>query len=176
MTLRCVGTDDVACVAPGRLRHSWLDNQVLLVLRPASVEKLVPGQLAALVAAWRDEGTDLLHYARAFPDVVDPGAFLRQFSERKSAVANVGLCADLSAKFEAAFRLDVGLSVGDFRQRLLAAAEQLSTALDDLADDLRQRADASSLSMRDPKLSATLESAKRVHELLGAAPRGVCLV
>lgn len=171
-----ISTDDFACVAPGRLRHSWLDNQVLLVLRQGGILNVSPVQLSRMVEAWTHDAGDLLRYAHAFPDVVDPGVFLRCFARKRNVAVSDAMCAELSAKFEEAFVAGAGRSVADFQVQLVAASEQASLSLDALVNDLRHRAPGSAVSTQDPTLLAALRSASRVHELLGLAPRGVCLV
>ena len=172
-----VGTADFECVAPGRLRHSWLDNQVLLVLRRAHDSKLTCSRLSSILSSWRDDGADLLRYAKVFPGVVDPGAFLREFSKSRSVAANESLCSALTGKFETSFHNAVGMRVEVFRDQLVAASDRLGIALAALGTELGRLAPADIVRAEEvSSLQPALQAAMQVHELLGMAPRGVCLV
>jgi hypothetical protein len=175
--MRWVGTDDFECVAPGRLRHSWLDNQVLLVLRRTHDSKLTCGRFLSIVSSWRDDVAELRRYAQTFPGVVDPGTFLRQFSENRSVAANESLCSALTEKFEAIFYIATNMSVGAFRGQLIPASDRLDVALGSLEADLGNLANGDIVPMEElSNLQEARQATMRVHELLGIAPRGVCLV
>ena len=177
MKMRCIGTDDFECTAPGRFRHSWLENQVFLVLRRANASTLTCVLFSSVVLSWRNDVAELKRYARVFPGVVDPGVFLRQFSQGRDIAANESLCSVLTAKFETSFQSAVGMRVEAFRDQLVAASDRLGVVLAALATELGHLAPADIVpAVEVPSLQLALQAAMQVHELLGLAPRGVCLV
>lgn len=167
---------DLVCLAPGRLRHSWLDNEVLLVLGQAAEQRIPVRELERLVANWMAEYAELKRYADAFPGIVDPGEFLKEFAEVRGVRVAAVLIDGLSARFAASFDAVVGVSVKEFKRMIGEAATTLGDALERLGNEIEQSARREHLEVRElSSAPAALGAALRLHDLLGKAPRGVWL-
>lgn len=172
-----VPIDDSACAVPAKLRHSWLDNQVLLLLRPSAGSRLTCQQLRHYVASWQLDLAELMRYSCAFPSVVDPGIFLAGFAAKRGATVSSSCVEWLSARFLVSFHEAMNESVEQFRGRLMTAALHLGEALEGLDQTIGPGAYLEELNLMGLESARTVyRAATAVHHLLGLAPRGVWLL
>ena len=172
----CVAISHSASAAPGRLRHSWLDNQVLLVLRPDRGGQIRVSDLSSLLRPWFEDLDDLDTYAEHFPSVTDPGVFLQQFAGQRRVTLPAAVSDGLSTRFAGAFREQAGISVAEFREQLGTSSRALRTELKALEDEVAGHGAATSISLSDlESVRTAFAAAGAVHRLLGFAPRGVWL-
>ena len=176
MTMTCVVTAHPACGWPGRLRHSWLDNQVLLVLRPERAIHMRAAHLLTLMRPWSDDLDDLDAYATQFPSVIDPGVFMQEFAGRRGLTLPSGVRDALSAGFAKAFHAHIGQSVAEYREQLALSAQQLRAALETLEREVAGHGADEDVKLAELDGSrSAYAAALDVHGLLGHAPRGVWL-
>ena len=171
-----VKIDHIACTSPGRLRHSWLENEVFMFLKPEVRPRLQAFILARQIVAWAGYLVELDGYAREFPSVIDPGNFLKYFANKNGRSVSLSLdkqIQQISKSFADEFQIRLNMSHEDFRSQLDKASKQLAIALSQLE---REAASA-----REPMVSklafvdAAWQAANEVHRLLGMAPRGIVL-
>lgn len=171
-----VATAHPACGTPGRLRHSWLDNQVLLVLRPGRGVTMSAGHFMELLVPWEDDLEDLTTYALNFPSVVDPSVFLQEFSTLRNVQLSASLLGALSTAFKDSFVAQRGQTIEQYRLLLLQAAQQLQVKYSILKKEISQAPPAKDVPVSTlASARVTYEAGILVHELLGQAPRGVWL-
>lgn len=171
-----VPVDDPLLVALGRLRHSWLENQLLLVLNPGFTGELMRSDAMRLADQWCVEATRLLDCCNSLPGVIDPSRFLKAYLRARGLDATADESEKLEKAFTCAFEREHGRTPDNARYELLAAASELRAALDSFQHAVR-RSDPERPTRITASQSAThaYSSAKAVHHLLARIPRGVYL-
>ncbi len=170
---RWIKIDHFACAAPARLRHSWLENQVFMFLRPTSRAGLKAKVLARQIPLWRGYLSELERYVYEFPSVIDPGIFLKYFAAKNGRTVNAATIDKLSTKFADDFEINMNTSLRLFHDQLDTASKKLADSLKQLADEAESCGDiiADKLTSIDIAWDAVTE----VHRLLSLVPRGVVL-
>jgi hypothetical protein len=161
---------------PSKLRHSWLENQVFLLLRPSSPQVVTRQQALRVIDGWRTDMQQLLQYSRTFPGLSDPGTFLETFLVVRGLPPSRSELDELRERFRHSYLTYYGMTPSECREALLASAMELSDGLERLRErvDRLTPSDRVVLSMLEESESV-FSTATKVHSLLATASPGVCI-
>lgn len=161
---------------PSKLRHSWLENQVLLLLRPSSPHAVTREQALRILDSWRTDMQQLLQYSEVFPGLSDPATFLETFLCARGLPLSRHELDQLRERFRHSHMTNHGMTPGECREALLAAAAQLSAGLERLRERIDRIAPGNRITISTLEDGESVFSAAtKVHSLLATASPGVCI-
>jgi hypothetical protein len=167
---------DPRVATPSKLRHSWLENQVLLLLHPSSPQQVTREQALRMLDSWRADMGQLAQYSQSFPGLTDPGAFLEAFLLSRGLPRIQDELDQLRDRFRRSYRSRHGMTPSECREALLDLTAKLRKALEDLRTRVEQQTPGARLSL--PSIDASesaFNAATRLHRLLATASPGVYL-
>lgn len=168
-----VSVDDPMSALGARLRHSWLENQVLLVLKPNQSGRFVREKLLQLLDAWRVDVARLLEFCRSFPASHSPASFLEAFAGRRGRTIEPNELSRLDAAFAEHFERRLGCTPRGRRQDLLNSAAELHRAVESFRATVAQLEAGALVRVDSVAAAEAYLAAGRIHQLMDHLPRGV---